>query len=114
MDFLFSSKVDVEFDKALDAAFDRLEKMSADAFVQQALMRSGGAVAGLSAAAIEGPGAFNTIKLSFYFHRESEGWFDHHFSYKAAELYWPGSCQGGFMDSFEAANDEIYQMPLAA
>ena len=55
MDFLFSSMVDVEFDKALDAAFERLDKMPADAFVQQALMRSGGPIAGLSAAAVEGP-----------------------------------------------------------
>lgn len=112
MDFLFSSMIDAEFDKALNAAFDRLDKMPADAFVQQALMRSGGPVAGLSAAAVEGPGAFNTIKFSFYFQRESERWSDHHFTKKTID--WFGSYQAQCFESVIAANDDSCPMLLAA
>lgn len=112
MDFLFGSMVDVEFDKALDAAFERLDKMPADAFVQQALMRSGGPIAGLSAAAVEGPAAFNTIKLSFYFQRDSDRWFDHHFNNKVID--WSGALREEGYSSFIAANDDDYALLLAA
>jgi hypothetical protein len=113
MDFLFGSmKEDAEFDKALDQAFDRLSKMPADTFVQQALMRSAGAIAGLSAAAVEGPGTFNTISFAFNSQSESERWLDQNFTSTTAD--WLCSYGAEYIESATAENDDDFPMLLAA
>jgi hypothetical protein len=114
MEFIFSSMADKDFEAALDATFKKIDEMSADDFLTQAISRSSGQIAGLMAASVDGPQPqfSHVFKFSFSSRPTSFRWDVQGFVRK--DSGWPSALQYGPGSSDVCANDEVYYSLLAA